>query len=121
MKSNYKLLSVSLFAIMVIGTITNGAFSSAYAGEDNHHKNGDKVKVDCKDTAITLATLALALGDLDEEGFNELEDELQEGEIADNVDEIRDNFQNVLDKVEDKCEDVDFVGFVDFEEEDFTE
>ncbi len=70
MKNHYKLLSVSLFAIMVIGTITSSAFSSAYAGEDNHNNNGDKVKVDCKDTAITLATLALALGDLDEDGFD---------------------------------------------------
>ena len=120
MKNNYKLLSASLFAVMVIGTITSGAVSSAYAGGDNHDKNGDKVKVDCNDVGIALATLALALGDLDEEGFEQLEDELQEGEISGSVDDIRENFQNVLDKVEDKCEDVDFVGFVDFEEEDFT-
>jgi hypothetical protein len=44
-----------------------------------------------------------------------LEDELQEGEIANNVDELNDNFQNVLDKVNDKCEDIDFLGFVEFE------
>ncbi len=65
--------------MMVIGTITNGAFGSAYSGGDIHNKNGDKVKVDCKDTTITLATVTLALGELDEEGFDELEGELQEG------------------------------------------
>jgi hypothetical protein len=57
----------------------------------------------------------LALGDLDEEGQNTLEDSLQEGDIARHVDELNDNFQNVLDKVNDKCEDVDFLNFVEFE------
>jgi hypothetical protein len=76
--------------------------------------------VDCNDVAITLATLSLALGDLDESGFEQLEDSLEEGEISRSVDDIRENFQNVLETVNDKCEDVDFIGFVDFEEEDFT-
>ena len=116
MNNIFKLFSASLFPLMVIGTMTSGAISSAYAGEDNHDKNGDKVKVDCKDTAITLATLALALGDLDEESFNTLEDELQEGEIAGSVSDIVGNLQNVLDTVKDKCGDLDFgINFVDFE------
>lgn len=119
-KNNLKLLSASLFLAMIIGTATSGAFSSAYAGGDNHNNNGDNVKVDCVNVAIALATLSLALVDLDEEGFNQLEGELQEGEIAGSVDEIRGNLQNVLETVEDKCEDVDFVGFVDFEAGDFT-
>ena len=75
---------------------------------------------DCNNVAITLATLSLDLGDLDESGFEQLEDSLEEGEISKSVDDIRENFQNVLETVDDKCEDVDFIGFVDFEEEDFT-
>ena len=47
------------------------------------------------------------------------DDELQEGKIAGSIDDIRDNLQNVLDAVKNKCENVDFIGFVDFESEDF--
>ena len=114
-KIDKKQLTISLFVvIMTIGLgMTNSSLESVYAASD-------KVKVDCNDIAISLATLALALGDLDEDGISQLEDELQEGEIATSVDEIRDNFQNVLDKVNDNCDDVDFVGFVDFEEPDFV-
>ena len=92
--------------------------SSVYAGGDKH-KNNDKAKVDCNDVGIALATLALAYGDLDSDGKATLEDELQEGKIAGSIDDIRDNLQNVLDAVKNKCEDVDFIGFVDFESEDF--
>jgi hypothetical protein len=115
-KINQKILTISFFAIMVIATISISSFSSVYANGDSHkNNNNDKVKVNCKDVALALVTLKLALGDLDEEGQNTLEDELQEGEIANNVDELNDNFQNVLDKVNDKCEDVNFLGFVEFE------
>jgi hypothetical protein len=109
-------MTMSLFLVITttaLGITSSNFFETVYAA-------GDKVKVECTDVAITLATLALALGDLDKDSFNQLEDELQEGEIANSVDEIRDNFQNVVDKVNDKCEDVDFVGFVDFEEPDFV-
>jgi hypothetical protein len=116
MKNNLKLLSISLFLAMIIGTTTSGAFSSVYAGGDKDKNNGDKVKVDCNDVAIALATLYLALGDLDEDAFNTLEDELQEGEIAGSVSDIVGNLQNVLDTVKDKCGDLDFgINFVDFE------
>ncbi len=120
MKNPYKLFS-SLFTLMVIETITSSAFSSAYAGKDNHDNNdGDKVKVVCNDVGIALATLSLAYGNLDEEGIENIEKSLQEGEISRDVDALRDNLQNVLETVEDKCEDVDFIGFVDFESEDFV-
>ena len=78
MKNNLKLLSASLFLVMVIGTTTSGALSSAYAGGDKHKVN-DSVKVNCNDVGIALATLSLAYGDLDSDGKATLEDELQEG------------------------------------------
>ena len=119
MKNNLKLLSASLFLVMVIGITTSGALSSAYAGGDKHRVN-DSVKVNCNDVGIALATLSLAYGDLDSDGKATLEDELQEGEIAPNVDAIRDNLQSVLHTVQDKCGNVDFLGFVDFNSEDFV-
>jgi hypothetical protein len=76
--------------------------------------------VDCNDVGIALATLSLAYSNLDEDQIENLEDSLQEGEISGDVDALRDNLQNVLETVEDKCEDVDFIGFVDFESEDFV-
>jgi len=91
-------------------------FAEKNDNNDNHDdNNNDKVKVNCKDVAFALVTLELALGDLDEEGADTLDDELQEGEIANDVDELNDNFQNVLDEVNDECEDVGFLGFVEFE------
>ena len=121
MKNTYRLFSASLFVIMVIETITSGTFSSAYAGEDNLDNNdGDNVMVDCNDVGIALATLSLAYGNSDEEGNENLEESLQEDEISMDVDALRDNLQNVLETVEDKCEDVDFIGFVDFDSEDFV-
>ena len=107
-KTNQNPQLIGFFAITLISAISS-SFGSVYASGD------DKVKVNCKDVAFALVTLELALGDLDEEGQNTLEDELQEGEIASNVNELNDNFQNVLDKVNDKCDDVDFLGFVEFE------
>lgn len=50
------------------------------------------MKVDCDDVAMALETLRLAVGDLDDDGRDTLDDELQEGEIASNVEEIADNF-----------------------------
>lgn len=94
------------------------SYSSVYAGGDKH-KNNDNVKVDCNDFGSALATLSLAYGDPDSAGKATLEDELQEGEIAESIDDIRDNMQNVLDTVKNKCEDVDFIGFAGFEAEDF--
>ncbi|MGH9975508.1 MAG: hypothetical protein ACRD8Z_06690 [Nitrososphaeraceae archaeon] len=89
--------------------IGGSSFESVYAL--------DKVKVDCDDDAIALANLWLADGDLDDDRRDTLDDELQEGEIADSVEEIANNFQNVIDKVDFKCDDLDFgISFVDFED-----
>ena len=117
MKINYKLLTISMLVVIMIGTTTSGVFSSAYAGGDKH-KNNDKVKLNCIDVGIALATLSLAYGQLDKEGKESVDDSLEEGEIAPNVDAIRDNLQNVLHTVKDKCGNVDFLGFVDFNSED---
>lgn len=121
MKNSLRLLAVSLFVVMMIGTTTSGVSTSAYADDDddNHKNNGDNVKVDCVDVAISLATLDIALGALDEDQIEgSVESTLREAEISRTVDDIRENFQNVLDEVNDECEDVDFIGFVDFEEKD---
>ena len=104
---------------MIIGTATSGALSSAYAGGDKH-KNNEKVRLNCTDVGIALATLSLAYSDLNEQGKGNVDDSLEEGEIAPNVDSIRGNLQNVLHTVEDKCGNVDFLGFVDFNSEDFV-
>ena len=119
MKNSLRLLALSLFVVIMIGTTTNGVFTPAYADNDNDKNNGDNVKVDCVDVAITLATLDIALGALDEDQLEgSVESTLREAEISRTVDDIRENFQNVLDEVNDECEDVDFIGFVDFEERD---
>jgi hypothetical protein len=111
-KMNQKSLAIGLFAILATAVIGNNPFGSVYAGGDS-----DKVKVDCDDVAMALATLWLAVGDLDDDGRDTLDDELQEGEIANDVEEIADNFQNVIDKVDDKCDDLDFgINFIDFED-----
>ena len=58
----------------------------------------------------------VSCGDLDDDGRDTLDDELQEDDIANDVGEMADNFQNVIDKVDDKCDDPDFgINFVDFE------
>jgi hypothetical protein len=114
-KINQLSLTIGLSAILVTAVIGSGSFAAVYADGKN-----DKVKVDCNDVASALATLWLAVGDLDEDGRDTLDDELQEGEIIDNsedVEDIADNFQNVIDRVDDKCDDLDFgIGFVDFED-----
>jgi hypothetical protein len=119
MKINYKLSGVSFFIIMMIATTTSGAFNSAYAGGNNHKNNNDKVRLNCNDVGIALATLSLAYAHLDKQGKDSVDESLEEGEISRNVDDIRDILQNVLHTVDDKCKDVNFIGFVDFKAEDF--
>jgi hypothetical protein len=99
--------------------VSSVSCSSVYAGGDKH-KNNDKAKVECNDVGIALATLSLAYANLDEQGKGNVDDSLEEGEIAPNVDAIRDNLQSVLHTVEYKCGNVDFLGFVDFNSEDFV-
>ncbi len=114
MEHIHKILSVSLLAVMMVATVTSGAFGSVYADNNNHNNNNnnDKVKVDCNDVGIALATLDIALGTLEEDQIeNQLEPTLEEAEIASSLSDIRDNLENVLDDVKDKCEDVDFIDF----------
>jgi hypothetical protein len=119
MNNSYKVLSASLFLVMIKGTTTSGAFSSAYADSDNDKNNGDNVKVDCVDVAISLAALNIALRALDEDQIEgSVEATLEEAEISGSLDDIQENFQNVLDEVNDECEDVDYIGFVESEERD---
>ncbi len=100
---------------MIIGTTTIDVISSAYTGSDNDKNNEDNVKEDLVGVDIALATLDIALGSLDEDQIeNSVEDILEITEISWDLDDIRENFQNVLDKVNDECEDADFIGFVDF-------
>jgi hypothetical protein len=125
MKNNYKILLASLFVVLIIGTTTSSsAFSSAYAAGENHKDNKDKVKASCNDVSITLATLYLALQDITAEGregiLEELEDELQEGEVGNSLGELIGNFQNVLDRANEQCPDDNIRGFVDFEAIDVT-
>jgi hypothetical protein len=110
-KINQQSLTIGLSAILVTAAIGSSSFGAVYAD-----KNIDKVKVDCNDVASALATLWLAVGDLDDDGRDTLDDELQEGEISQDVEDLADNFQNVIDKVDDKCDNLDFgINFVDFE------
>jgi hypothetical protein len=128
-KINQRSLTMGLSAILVAAAIGSSSFGAVYADNNNDNDNNDnsdndndnddndKVKVDCNDVAMALATLWLAVGDLDEDGRDTLDDELQEGEISQNVEDIADNFQNVRDKVGDKCDNLDFgINFVDFED-----
>jgi hypothetical protein len=114
-KMNQQSLAIGLFAIMAAAAIGSSSFGSVYADGDS-----DKVKVDCDDVAMALTTLFLAVEDLDDDGRDTLDDELQEGELIDSsedVEDLADNFQNVKDKVDDKCGDFDFsFNFVDFED-----
>jgi hypothetical protein len=107
-----KSLAIGLLTIVMTTTIGSTFFGSVYAGGDS-----DKVEVDCDDVAMALATLWLAVGDLDDDGRDTLDDELQEGDISSNVEDLADNFQNVIDDVDDECDDLDFgINFVDFED-----
>ena len=68
-KNSIRLLSANLFLVMMLGTTTRGAFSSAYADCDNVKDNGDNVKVDCLDVAITLQTSDITLNILEEDNI----------------------------------------------------
>ena len=100
-------------ALLLATTMANGFFATAYAAKDNH----DKVKLDCLDAALTLVTLDFTI-DLGGEDLEvDVSSTLDEAEIASNLDSIQDNFQNVLDKLEDKCDEEnvqDILDFIDF-------
>jgi hypothetical protein len=111
---NYKLLTIALAAVLLLGIITINGFTNVYASDKNHD---DKVKLDCLDAALTLVTLDFAI-DLGGEDLEvDLSSTLDEAEIAPDLEAIEDNFQSALDKVEDKCNEEnvqDILEFIDF-------
>jgi hypothetical protein len=119
-KNNYKALTTTFLALLLIATTTIStifAVPDAFADNRNDNNNDDKVKLDCLDAALTLVTLDFAI-DL---GGDDLEDDLSstldEAEIAPDLESIEENFQNVLDKLEDRCNEEnvqDILEFIDF-------
>jgi hypothetical protein len=94
--------------------MTNGFFATANAANNNHD---EKVKLDCLDAALTLVTLDFAIDLGGEDLETDLSSTLDEAEIAPDLESIEDNFQNALDKVEDKCDEdnvQDILDFIDF-------
>ena len=112
---NYRLLTISLAAALLFATtMTNGFFATANAANNNHD---EKVKLDCLDAALTLVTLDFAIDLGGEDLETDLSSTLDEAEIAPDLESIEDNFQNALDKVEDKCDEdnvQDILDFIDF-------
>jgi hypothetical protein len=118
-KNNYKALTTTFLALLLTATtIISTIFAVPDAFADNRNDNNDdKVKLDCLDAALTLVTLDFAI-DL---GGDDLEDDLSstldEAEIAPDLESIEENFQNVLDKLEDRCDEEnvqDILEFIDF-------
>ena len=69
------------------------------------------------DAALTLVTLDFAIDLGGEDLETDLSSTLDEVEIAPDLESIEDNFQNALDKVEDKCDEdnvQDILDFIDF-------
>lgn len=103
-----------LAAALLLGTTVISGLSTANA-ENNDHD--DKVKLDCLDAALTLVTLDFAIDLGGDDLETDLSSTLDEAEIAPDLESIEDNFQNVQDKLEDKCDDEnvqDILEFVDF-------
>lgn len=111
---NYKLLPMLLAAALLLGTTVISGLSTANAEDKNHD---DKVKLDCLDAALTLVTLDFAIDLGGDDLETDLSSTLDEAEIAPDLESIEDNFQNVQDKLEDKCDEEnvqDILEFIDF-------
>jgi hypothetical protein len=99
-------------------TIFSTIFAVPDAFADKGNENGhDKIKLDCLDVALTLVTLDFAIdlggGDLEVD----LSSTLDEAEIAPDLESIEENFQNVLEKLENRCDEEnvqDILEFIDF-------
>jgi hypothetical protein len=79
--------------------------------------HADKVRLDCLDAAPTLVTLDFAIDLGGDDLETDLSSTLDEAEIAPDLESIEDNFQNVQDKLEDKCDEEnvqDILEFIDF-------
>jgi hypothetical protein len=112
--NDYKLLPIMVAAALLLGTTFISGFSTANAENKNH---GDKVKLDCLDAALTLVTLDFAIDLGGDDLETDLSSTLDEAEIAPDLESIEDNFQNVQDKLEDKCDEEnvqDILEFIDF-------
>lgn len=109
-----KLSPIMLAAALLIGITVIGGLSTANAENKNHD---DKVKLDCLDAALTLVTLDFAIDLGGDDLETDLSSTLDEAEIAPDLESIEDNFQNVQDELEDKCDEEnvqDILEFIDF-------
>jgi hypothetical protein len=111
---DYKLLPTMLAAALLLGITVISGLSTANAENKNHD---DNVKLDCLDAALTLVTLDFAIDLGGDDLETDLSSTLDEAEIAPDLESIEDNFQNVQDKLEDKCDEEnvqDILEFIDF-------
>jgi hypothetical protein len=120
-KNNYKALTTIFLALLLTATttiISTTIFAVPDAFADNRNDNNDdKVKLDCLDAALTLVTLDFAIDLGGEDLEDDLSSTLDEAEIAPDLESIEENFQNVLDKLEDRCDEEnvqDILEFIDF-------
>jgi hypothetical protein len=90
----------------VLITIASGAYFPAPASA------GGDVNVNCRDAALALATLNIAVGLSDK---SDLDDSLQEGDIADGINELQDNFESLVDDVKDECNPNGILNGLNFE------
>jgi hypothetical protein len=102
-------------ALTIIGLVTLLATSTIILSPPNAY--ADRVRVDCLDAALTLVTLDFAIDLGGDDLETDLSSTLDEAEIAPDLESIEDNFQNVQDKLEDKCDEEnvqDILEFIDF-------
>jgi hypothetical protein len=112
----YKLSTIFLGVALLLGTTVISGLSTANAENKNHD---DKVKLDCLDAALTLVTLDFAIDLGGDDLETDLSSTLDEAEIAPDLESIEDNFKNVQDKLEDKCDEdnvQDILDFIDFDD-----
>ena len=111
---DYKQLPIMLAAVLLLGTTVIRGISTANAENKNHD---DKVRLDCLDAALTLVTLNFAIDLGGDDLETDLSSTLDEAEIAPDLESIEDNFENVQNKLEDKCDEEnvqDILEFIDF-------
>jgi hypothetical protein len=102
-------------ALTIIILVTLLATSTIILSPPNAY--ADRVRVDCLDAALTLVTLDFAIDLGGDDLETDLSSTLDEAEIAPDLESIEDNFQNVQDKLEDKCDEEnvqDILEFIDF-------
>ena len=118
-KYHSKTLTITfLTSLLTATTIFSTIFAVPNAFADKRNENGhDKIKLDCLDVALTLVTLDFAIDLGGEDLEYDLSSTLDEAEIAPDLESIEENFQNVLDKLENRCDEEnvqDILEFIDF-------